>query len=1093
MARVNTPSSQLFYAAAGRFVDRALRADDSLFAPGRPIWSLATIDKLHPVLVERPGAPGSSFEAWLRDQLAEADPETILLAAELLYVHLLPAVGIRPEVKRGQIRRVLGWAREPIAAGIPPELDKALDAGVARAEQAFLAGRPFQLAFLLDAVRRWKQLPEDERARALADPWEFKRALFEMPIHFAYSQRELLLHIVHPDTFEAIMAREHKQQIAASFAHLVGAAGADVDRQLAQIRLGLEPQYGQGFSFYDERLRALWQEAPDDEGDGAGESGEMRIGAQASAAPPRSTDLDALRAWQERFHSENPISRRVAAEYPQWLLDTFGDRVVIRAWEERSLYVYVDGKLYQELWLNRVRSVYVLLYDGAPWNIAALPTSLARPRSVKRREPHGTRFFVTNDSDYQVLKQLMLAVVGRPASSPLPRTLGDRLRPYVELVSHLDGPAYTAAQIVDRLGTIQPAIVELTRAPDAEALAADLMRLRLLERLGDGRYRRWEHLSDATVAHMLRYAALTLLVPDGDGYLLPALDAPFDGVARPAAAWPLGGALLPWYEEAGLVRRNDDGTWQSLPGALDPLDALTPTARALNAFLEHLRRARASQRGLPPLEDAPLRPLSPAVLEERIAEIQRELLIDRDTILRIYRSLIAGQHVILSGPPGTGKTHLARILPRILWREEEDTVVLRMPATPELPPTAGPDEELLRREGYAVEVVTATEDWGVRHVIGGIAPQLQQDERGRALIYRIRHGHLTRAVLANYRGYDGETVPALDRLQRHEPVDEQGRSYRGIWLVIDEFTRAQIDAAFGSLLTTLGGQRAPTLAVPTEDGGECHVPLPRDFRLIGTLNSFDRHFLNQMSEAMKRRFAFIDILPPARSQAEQEQALAIFRALLRIGESRIAGVAADEAAGVAAVEGVLEVRREESPGEPQAHVRYRLDVHDDEARAALACFWRLFSAIRLYRQLGTAQAEAVYAALLTGRAIGMSWSSALDSALADTLADQLQVLTRDEQHVLLAAIEHAADPHALRERVVAILKRLPGPRQTAHLSQLKAHETADAPGIDVMNPDSLDVEQVRHLFGEDTGGPAILPSNGLFAGRLRAFASERGL
>src|SRR5690554_553214 len=122
MARVNTPSSQLFYAAAGRFVDRALRADDSLFAPGRPIWSLATIDKLHPVLVERPGAPGSSFEAWLRDQLAEADPETILLAAELLYVHLLPAVGIRPEVKRGQIRRVLGWAREPIAAGIPPEL-----------------------------------------------------------------------------------------------------------------------------------------------------------------------------------------------------------------------------------------------------------------------------------------------------------------------------------------------------------------------------------------------------------------------------------------------------------------------------------------------------------------------------------------------------------------------------------------------------------------------------------------------------------------------------------------------------------------------------------------------------------------------------------------------------------------------------------------------------------------------------------------------------------------------------------------------------------------------------------------------------------
>ena len=44
------------------------------------------------------------------------------------------------------------------------------------------------------------------------------------------------------------------------------------------------------------------------------------------------------------------------------------------------------------------------------------------------------------------------------------------------------------------------------------------------------------------------------------------------------------------------------------------------------------------------------------------------------------------------------------------------------------------------------------------------------------------------------------------------------------------------------------------------DRGE--VALPRDFRIIGTLNSFDRHFLNQISEAMKRRFDFIDVLPP---------------------------------------------------------------------------------------------------------------------------------------------------------------------------------------------------------------------------------------
>lgn len=1089
MARVNLPASQPFYAAAAQFVDVALRGDGSLFAPGTPIWSAETIEKLWHDFVEKPDVSQRGFEAKFKDQLASSDADTVLLAGELLFMFFAPVNGIKSATKRSQIRQILSWATTPITTSIPPEIDRALDYGIAKASTAYLLGKPFQLWFLLETVREWKRLPTETRTQALADPWAFKQFLFALPIEFAYAQRELLLHIVHPDTFEATMARDHKPKIVRAFAHLIDNIVADVDLQLLQIRRQLEPQYGVGFHFYDEPQRSIWLtpvkngtiiDEPEDDDDSIDE-GETRT-------------LIELTAWQASFSSENELARHVAQDYPQWLRETWGDVVEVQPYAERLLHVFLEGKRVLELSLRRVRGVYVLLFYTHHWDTVGLKTRLSRPRSAYPREEWGFRFVMSNKNDYELLKTMTTQTFNRmlaPQPALLPHTLGEKLRSYVELAAHLDASAYTPQQIVDRLGQIIPPIVALAGAPDAAQLVRDLLHLRLLKPLDNGNYRRWPELGDATVGHMLRYAALTLLLPDGEEYDLPALDAPFDGLPYPPASWPLGGALLPWYEEAGLVRRNENGTWQSLPGVLEPLDATTTTARTLNTFLLHLRSVRASQRGLAPLDDAPLQILPPAVLEERISEIQRELLIDRDTILRVYRSLLAGQHVILSGPPGTGKTHLARILPRILWRDAEDTIVLRMPASPDLPPTADPVEELLRREGYTVEVVTATEDWGVRHVVGGIAPQLQQNSEGKTLIYGIRHGHLTRAVLNNYAEYDGEHIPPLDRLRRRELTDGQAQ-YRGHWLVIDEFTRAQVDAAFGSLLTTLGGQRNPTLAVPTEQGDEQHIPLPRDFRLIGTLNSFDRHFLNQMSEAMKRRFAFIDVLPPGRSYAVHEQATAIYRALLRLRDYGFNRIDADPERGNALLPGILETSREEVENE-QPRVRYRLRVEHAEAQAALNSFWRMFSAIRLYRQLGTAQAEAVYAALITGHEIGMSWSAALDSALADTLADQLQVLARDEQRVLLAAIEFATNTAALHERITQILSRLPGPRQSAHLIQLKTNETSTAAPIDDMKLASLTTEQIFHLFGQDTSEPAMIPTNGLFANRLRAFANERGL
>lgn len=247
MPRLTHPAAIRVYDAAQRFIDNALRADDSLFTPGAPIWAPPVIDELYHRFVEHPDESADSFENKFRRQLrgdaitppADASPETYQFAGELLYIHLLPANGISGKSKRQSINTILKWSSAPVA--IPAELNQTLDGGIAKASQYFLIGRPFQITFLLEFVRRWKGLDAATRDQYLQDPWAFKGFVETVPVGSAYAQRELLLHLVHPETFEPIMAREHKQKIAETFGSLADPSLTDVDQQISQIRARLTP------------------------------------------------------------------------------------------------------------------------------------------------------------------------------------------------------------------------------------------------------------------------------------------------------------------------------------------------------------------------------------------------------------------------------------------------------------------------------------------------------------------------------------------------------------------------------------------------------------------------------------------------------------------------------------------------------------------------------------------------------------------------------------------------------------------------------------------------------------------------------------